>query len=160
MAKILVTYAGSAATADAASQVAAVLRGAGHRVTLADCDAARDAWHYDAVVVGSDLHGHHQWCRAAVSYLQAQAPDLAERPTFLFECPRRPSAGTTTPHKVRVLAYEIGTSAPTSFAPVGDTDTRRVAIEAWSRRIDAALRSPVDGLPTGHWVPAEATVGS
>lgn len=158
MAKILVTWAGSAATADVASQIAHVLAVAGHDVVLTGCDTAEDAWHYDAVIVGSDLHGHRQWSKAAVRYLHAQAPDLAERPTFLFQCPRS-RASSTTPHNVRVLAYEIGTSAPTSFGE-GDADRRRTAVAAWSGRVDAALRSSAAARLSRYRGPAEAATVS
>lgn len=159
MAKILVSWAGSAATADVASQIAQVLGAAGHDAVLTGCDTAGDAWHYDAVIVGSDLYGHHQWSKAAVRYLQAQAPDLAERPTFLFQCPRS-RASSATPHNVRVLAYEIGTSAPASFGTEGEAEHRRATVAAWSGLVDAALQSPAAARLPRYRGPAEAAKAS
>ena len=154
MAKILVTYAGSAPAVAVAHLVASTLRDTGHHVTLADTGQAPDARHFDAVVVGSDLHGHHHWIRSAVSYLKDQAPDLAERPTFLFECVSCSEA--VTPHNVQRLAYAIGAALPTSFDIEEGTERSRAAVEVWAHSIDFALLSPVDGLPTGYWAAADA----
>lgn len=154
MARVLITYAGSAPVVAAAHLVASALRDTGHRVTLADAAEAPDARHFDAVVVGSDLYGHHHWIRAAVDYLKAQAPDLAERPTFLYDCVS-PCLKAVTPHNVQRLAYEIGTALPTSFETDQGTVGSRAAVEVWAHSIDAALLSPVEGLPTGYWVAAD-----
>src|SRR5438309_1564010 len=82
---VLVAYAGLTASAEAIAWIVAQhLRDAGLAVDVRPCEQAADAWKYDAVVLGSAVHGHH-WDRAAVEYLRAQAPDLAERPTWLYE---------------------------------------------------------------------------
>ena len=154
MAKILITSAGSAPVVAVAHLVASALRDTGHGVTLADADGAPDARHFDAVVVGSELYGHHHWVRTAVNYLKNQAPDLAERPTFLYECVSCSEA--VTPHNVQRLAYEIGTALPTSFDTENGTVRSLAAVEVWAHSIDAALMSPVEGLPTGYWVAADA----
>jgi menaquinone-dependent protoporphyrinogen oxidase len=163
MAEILITWAGSSEqtaepTAEVAELVATELRDVGHRVTMAPADRARDAWHYDAVVVGSDLH-HHHWARDAVGYLRDQAPDLAERPTFLFTAVPHGS-DSTSPQNVHRLAFAIGTALPTVFGWEATDDLRRAAIARWAHTITTALSSPVDGLPSGHWLPADSSLVS
>ncbi|HEU4546943.1 MAG TPA: flavodoxin domain-containing protein [Microlunatus sp.] len=159
MAKILITWAGSTElTSDVADLVAAELRDTGHQVTLVPAERARDAWHYDAVIVGSDIR-HHHWAREAVSYLRDQAPDLAERPTFLFTAVPYGS-DSTSPQNVHRLAFAIGTALPTVFGWEATDDLRRAAIARWAHSITTALSSPVDGLPSGHWLPADSTLAS
>jgi len=157
MAEILITWAGSSEpTAEVADLLAAELRDAGHQVTLSSADRARDAWHYDAVIVGSDLR-HHHWDRDAVSYLRDQAPDLAERPTFLFTTVPYGS-DSTSPQNVHRLAFAIGTALPTVFGWEATDALRRTAITRWAHSITAALSSRVDGLPSGHWAAAESAL--
>jgi len=154
MAKILIAYAGTAPVISVVHLAASQLREVGHCVTLAPAETAPDVRHFDAVVVGSELFRHH-WVRAVINYLKDQAPDLAERPTFLFECVTA-KAETFTPHNVQRLAFEIGTALPRTFETEKGTVRSRAAVEAWAHSIDAALSSRVEGLPTGYWAAADA----
>jgi menaquinone-dependent protoporphyrinogen oxidase len=157
MAEILITWAGSPGQVeDVADLVAAELVAAGHRVTVAPADRARDAWHYDAVIVGSDLR-HHHWDRDAVCYLRDQAPDLAERPTFLFTTVPYGS-DSTSPQNVHRLAFAIGTALPTVFGWQATDALRRSAVTRWAHSITTALSSRVDGLPSGHWAAADSAL--
>lgn len=166
MARILVTYAASngareAAVAAVAAVLAAELRDAGHLVTVASADSAELADHYDAVVVGSDLHGQ-RWAHAATTYLKANERQLAHRPTFLFESVDREAlidsvdrdAPVPTPHDVRRIAFDIGTALPVSFGLDIDHAEERTAVACWAHSIHTALASPADGLPSGYWSPA------
>ena len=157
MAEILITWAGSIElTAEVADLVAAELRDAGHQITLTSADRARDARHYDAVIVGSDLR-HHHWHRDAVCYLRDQAPDLAERPTFLFTAVPHGS-DSTSPQNVHRLAFAVGTALPTVLGSEATDALRRTAITRWAHSITTALSSRVDGLPSGHWAAAESAL--
>ena len=159
MAKILIAWAGARGlAADVADLVADEFVGAGHQVTVAPADRARDAWHYDAVIVGSDI-GHHHWDRDAVTYLRDQAPDLAERPTFLFTTMPYGS-DSTSPQNVHRLAFAIGTALPTVFGWEPTEAQRRTAITRWAHSITPALSSRVDGLPSGHWAAADSALVS
>jgi hypothetical protein len=157
MAMILIVYAEdqgpAAATAD---MIAGELLAAGHRVTVRPVDEAPDAWHFDGVIVGSDLHGRRsRWSRSAVAYLKAQAPDLAERPTFLFE-QGEPGIRAATPRRVHQLASSIGTPPPTQFDV--SADGYRSAVTAWAHSIATSLRSPVERRPPGHLASTEVGV--
>ena len=151
MSKILITYGGRrSSTIELAFRMASELRASGQRVTVLPADRADDAWHYDAVIVGSELQGH-RWDRAALNYLKNQAPDLAERPTFLFQNVEGADHGRT-PVKIRRQAYEIGSSLPEPFGADVSPDVAQAAIAAWAHSIDAALRSSVDCMTSelGH----------
>jgi flavodoxin len=145
MSTILITFAGrSGSTGTLAEALGKELRDAGDDVTIARADHAPDARHFDVVVVGSQLHGYH-WERPALDYIRHHAPDLAERPTFLFQDLVEASGHSTTPHAVQHLVLGLGTSGPHSFA-VGQTpDDRRRDVLAWAKQISGDLASPHDG---------------
>lgn len=119
MNKVLVAHASRmGSTAEIAEAVAAELRAAGFDVDVFPCDRAPDAVHYDAVVLGSAVYSS-RWQKSALNYLAAQAPDLAERPTWLFQsgpCGEDSEHATIkTPHHVHKLAFQIGVCVPTTF---------------------------------------------
>jgi hypothetical protein len=150
MSKILITYAGRrSSTIELAFRMASELRASGQRVTVLPADRADDAWHYDAVIVGSELHGH-RWDSAALDYLKHQAPDLAERPTFLFQNVEG-ADHPRTPGNIRRQAYEIGTGLPEPFGADVSPDVAQAAIAAWVHSIDTAVRSRVNGRTSEPW---------
>lgn len=149
---VLVAYAGRTASAEAIAWIVAQhLRDAGLSVDVRACDRAPDAWRYEAVVLGSALHGH-RWDRSAVDYLRAQAPDLAERPTWLFGSSTADdvahSDGLRLPRAVGHLVEEIGLGAPTTF---GHHWTGRPG--RWADRIARTLRTSARGERSTAWRP-------
>jgi menaquinone-dependent protoporphyrinogen oxidase len=162
MSKVLVCYASKmGSTKEIAQAVGHHLTDAGFAVDVFACDLAPDARMYDAVVVGSALYLRH-WRREALDYLKSQAPDLAERPTWLFQSGPCGSGAwdepVSEPHAVHQLAAQIGLRPPTTFggrlerASATDRMTRWVAdgplagdfrdwdrIRRWSEEIAAEL---------------------
>jgi menaquinone-dependent protoporphyrinogen oxidase len=116
--RVLVVFAPHLeATAAIARVVGNQLTRRGHEVDVRPTVRAMDAGKYGAVVVGSAVHLRH-WDRDAIHYLQDQAPDLAERPTWLFQVgPFGLDAAehTHTPHAVTELCFEIGAHEPKTF---------------------------------------------
>ena len=134
MKNVLVVYASRmGSTAEIASAVGDQLTRRGYAVDVHSTAAALDARLYDAVIVGSPLY-LRRWHRDALGYLHAQAPDLAERPTWLFQSgPCGPGAGTEpvpTPHAVAQLCADIGIEHPVTFG--GNLDKSRA--KTWLAR--------------------------
>lgn len=177
MSRILIAHASQmGSTAEIAEAIAGELRQAGFDVDVADCDHAHDAVHYDAVIIGSAVYVG-RWRRSATDYLKHQAPDLAERPTWLFQsgpCGEGAQHETIkTPHHVRKLAFQIGLALPVTFG--GRLDHARAntpfthwmstgalsgdyrdwdAIHAWARSIARDLRPDSDDHIDSSWVRA------
>jgi menaquinone-dependent protoporphyrinogen oxidase len=89
----------------------------GLEVDVRPTTSALDAGRYSAVVVGSAVHLRH-WDKDAIHYLQDQAPDLAERPTWLFQVGPfglDSAEHTHTPHTVTELCFDIGAHGPKTF---------------------------------------------
>jgi menaquinone-dependent protoporphyrinogen oxidase len=120
MEKVLIAYSGRLpATFEVAEAIAQQLVKRGFAVDVRATCAAQDAWKYDAVIVGSPVSSGH-WDKDAVHYLRAQAPDLAERPTWLFQCSEAGSAGPypyRLPRPVTQFCYEAGAHDVASFDP-------------------------------------------
>jgi hypothetical protein len=143
-AKILIAYAGSEPTLEVAFALATELTRLGHVVHTRPAGNAFGARHFDAVVVGSAVQRWH-WAPEAVSYLRQQAPDLVERPTFLFQTVETsPAHEAPVPWAVQRLAFEIGCAPPTSFPPAGDPDWQAV-VQSWAGRIHATLAAGQEG---------------
>ena len=126
MGRILVVYASRmGSTGEIAQAIGKQLTSRGFSVDVRPTTSAPDAPSYDAVVVGSAVYNGH-WDKHAVHYLQDQAPDLAERPTWLFQSgPCGPSAlgGGATPHHIAQICSEIGARSPRTFG--GNLDPAR-----------------------------------
>jgi menaquinone-dependent protoporphyrinogen oxidase len=109
--RVLVVFAANLkSTAAIARVIGDQLTSRGLDVDVRPTTKALDAGRYGAVVVGSAVH-MRRWDKDAVHYLQDQAPDLAERPTWLFQVgPFGLDAveHTHTPHSVTELCFEIG----------------------------------------------------
>ena len=120
MEKVLIAYSGQLpATLEVAEAVAQQLVKRGFAVDVRAVCAAQDAWKYDAVIVGSPVTSGH-WDKDAIHYLRAQAPDLAERPTWLFQCSDAGSGGAypyRLPRPVTQFCYEAGAHDVASFEP-------------------------------------------
>jgi menaquinone-dependent protoporphyrinogen oxidase len=155
---VLVVYASQmGSTAEIAAVVGDQLTRRGFHVDVQSTAAARDARLYDAVIVGSPVY-FGRWDRTALRFLQAQAPDLAERPTWLFQSgPCGPGASTEparTPRAVERFCAAVGIAAPVTFG--GNLDrskartwlARRVATGnlAGDSRDWHAIRAWADGV--------------
>ncbi len=136
MKSVLVVYASRmGSTGEIASAVGERLTRRGYDVEVHSTATARDARLYDAVIVGSAVY-LGRWDRTALRYLQAQAPDLAERPTWLFQSgPCGTGARTErtpTPRAVARCCAKIGIAPPVTFG--GNLDKARAT--TWlSRRV-------------------------
>jgi menaquinone-dependent protoporphyrinogen oxidase len=127
MRTVLVVYASRmGSTGEIAAAVGEQLTRRGYDVEVHSTAAARDARLYDAVIVGSAVY-MARWDRSALRYLQAQAPDLAERPTWLFQSgpcgPGGRTKRTQIPRAVARFCAKIGIAPPVTFG--GNLDESR-----------------------------------
>ena len=133
MERLLVVYATRmGSTAEIAQALGKQLTSRGFAVDVRPTTKALDARTYDAVVVGSAVYTGH-WDKHAVHYLQDQAPDLAERPTWLFQSgPCGPDAlgHDATPHLIARICGQIGAAPPRTFG--GNLDPARA--KTWLAR--------------------------
>jgi menaquinone-dependent protoporphyrinogen oxidase len=133
MERILVVHASRmGSTEEIAQAIGTQLTSRGFAVDVRPTTSALDAPSYDAVVVGSAVYNGH-WDKHAVHYLQDQAPDLAERPTWLFQsgpCGPNASGAGTTPHHIAQICSEIGARPPRTFG--GNLDPARA--KTWLAR--------------------------
>jgi menaquinone-dependent protoporphyrinogen oxidase len=118
MEKVLVVFASRmGSTGEIAAEIGKQLTRRGFEVDVYPAREAPDAPGYGAVIVGSGVY-LRRWHPDAVRYLKAQAPDLAERSTFLFQsgpCGPTSETSTSTPHTVATLCCHIGANPPTTF---------------------------------------------
>jgi menaquinone-dependent protoporphyrinogen oxidase len=163
MSRILVSFASrSGTTREVAQALGAELERLGHDVDVLPCRRSPSSYHYDTVVLGSAMH-RGQWLPEALAYLHAEAPDLGERPTWLFQtgpCGDGEAEGhvgvTPVPARVVEQVRDIGAAGPATFSrPDPDlagheTTDRWVAtgpcfgpfgsedgVRAWAEMIDA-----------------------
>src|SRR6478609_9840616 len=136
MKTVLVVYASRmGSTGEIAAAVGEQLTNRGYDVEVHSAATARDTRLYDVVIVGSAVY-MGRWDRSALRYLQAQAPDLAERPTWLFQSgpcgPRARTEPTPIPRAVARFCAKIGIAPPVTFG--GNLDKARAT--TWlSRRV-------------------------
>ena len=174
MTAVLVAYASRmGSTAEIAESVGTTLREAGLTVTVRPCDAVERIDDYGAVVVGSAMYVRH-WQHEAVEFLERFGPQLALRPTWLFQSgPCGPDAATQevrTPHRVRRLVARFELRPPVTFggrldpAAAQDRVSRWVAtgsmqgdfrdwdaIHAWAEDCARAIRGvPPEGSSPGR----------
>jgi menaquinone-dependent protoporphyrinogen oxidase len=82
--KVLVTAASKhGSTRELAETIARVLEDHGLSAELVDMDEVDDLSGYDAYVVGSGIYLGN-WLKEARRFIDAHAPELAQRPTWLF----------------------------------------------------------------------------
>jgi menaquinone-dependent protoporphyrinogen oxidase len=82
--KVLVTAASKhGSTRELAETIARVLEEHGLSAELVDMDEVDDLSGYDAFVVGSGIYLGN-WLKEARRFIDAHAPELAQRPTWLF----------------------------------------------------------------------------
>ena len=127
MKTVLVAYASRmGSTQEIAAAIGDQLTTRGFDVEVAAAETTPSARSFDAVILGSALY-MGRWERDAVDYLKRQAPDLTDRPTWLFQSgPSGPPAEgkpTPTPGAVQRLCGKIGLAAPTTFG--GNLDHSR-----------------------------------
>jgi menaquinone-dependent protoporphyrinogen oxidase len=123
MSRILVSYASRTGTTRAvATALGHELVRSGQDVDVLPCRQSPSAYHYDAVVLGSGVHRGH-WSPDALDYLHAEAPDLGERPTWLFQTGpcgdgevEGHVGGTFTPTRVLELVRDLGAAGPATFS--------------------------------------------
>jgi menaquinone-dependent protoporphyrinogen oxidase len=142
MEKVLVVYASRmGSTAEIAREIADQLIRRGHVVDVCSSAKAPDAPSYDAVIVGSAVHLNH-WDKGALHYLQDQAPDLAERPTWLFQSgpcgPEPEGQHAHAPHRISQLCSEIGAHESKVFG--GNLDPAH-AVTWLDRRLTAGVNA-------------------
>jgi menaquinone-dependent protoporphyrinogen oxidase len=141
MERVLVVHATRmGSTAEIAEAIGRQLSSRGFEVDVRPSTSAMDARLYDAVVVGSAVYLGH-WDKNALHYLQAQAPDLAERPTWLFQsgpCGAETLEHAGTQHHVIDVCSRIGAAPPKTFG--GNLDPARA--RTWlARRLAKGGRS-------------------
>jgi len=78
-------------TRELAETIARVLEEHGLSAELVEMDEVDDLSGYDAYVVGSGIYLGN-WLKEARRFIDAHAPELARRPTWLRTCPTRPAA--------------------------------------------------------------------
>ena len=127
MTTVLVAYASRmGSTREIAAAIGAQLTSRGFDVEVVVADATLPARSFDAVILGSALY-MGRWEKGAIKFLRRQAPDLANRPTWLFQSgPSGPPEGvrpTATPRAVRLVCEKVGLAAPTTFG--GNLDPAR-----------------------------------
>jgi menaquinone-dependent protoporphyrinogen oxidase len=134
MQKVLVVYASRmGSTREIAVNIGEQLARRGLDVDVRPTTDAQDARLYAAVIVGSSIYLHH-WDRDALRYLEQQAPDLAERPTWLFQSgPCGPDQVIAPQRAITKLCSEIGLEPPTTFG--GNLDPARAY--TWLTRLVA-----------------------
>ncbi len=82
--RVLVAYASAdGSTAEIAERIAGRLRGRGHEAAAVPARAVGGIATYDAVVVGSAVHGR-EWLEDANTFVQRHRAALAERPMWVF----------------------------------------------------------------------------
>ena len=82
--KVLVTAASKhGATRELAETIGRVLEEHGLSTELVEMDEVDDLGSYDAYVVGSGIYLGN-WLKEARRFIDARAPELAQRPTWLF----------------------------------------------------------------------------
>ena len=141
MDKVLVVYADRhLTTATIARAAGDQLTKDGFQVDVRRAAAAPDAWKYAAVIVGSPTSAG-RWRRDVIHYLRAQAPDLAERPTWLFQCleESRGQDGHHIPPVVSRLCFEVDAGPIKTFRE----NARHTEVTEWARRIGDHLHAGV-----------------
>jgi menaquinone-dependent protoporphyrinogen oxidase len=139
---VLIAYASRmGSTAEIAVAIGDRLTHRGFQVDVRQAAIAPNARLYSAVVVGSSVYLGH-WDKTAIAYLKNHAPDLAERPTWLFESGPCEAAAETrrshVSHAVRKLCREIGLHEPMTFG--GNLDPARATgrLTRWMSNGDLA----------------------
>ena len=163
MKTVLVAYASRmGSTQEIATAIGDQLTSRGFEVQVVAAAAATNAGIFDAVVLGSALY-MGRWDRDAVDYLKRNGPDLADRPTWLFQSgPSGPPGGvrpTPTPRAVRRLCDKIGLAAPTTFGGNSTVPAPRASSRDGSRSATSPATSATGTRsgpgpmtsPTGFW---------
>jgi len=135
MTRVLVAYASKMdSTREIADKIGSRLDEAGFDVLVRSCADAPPARGFSAVVIGSAIY-MRRWLRDATTYLAREAPDLAVRPTYLFQsgpCSDKPSDSVVgTPRRVGRVARAIGASEPVTFGGRLDRSKATGPISRW-----------------------------
>jgi menaquinone-dependent protoporphyrinogen oxidase len=138
--KVLVTAASRyGATYGIAEAIREELGEAGHVVTVVPAEEAPEVEGHDAVVVGSGVYAGH-WLEPAKEFVTAHAPQLRERPVWLFSS--GPLGDPPEPEEDAVDADELteqcGAVEHRTFA--GRLDRSR--LHFGDKAIALALRAP------------------
>jgi len=85
MTRVLIAYASKmGSTQEIAEKIGNRLSDAGFDVVVRSCADAPPVGEFSAVIIGSALYVR-RWLKEATRYLAREAPNLAGRPTYLFQ---------------------------------------------------------------------------
>ena len=136
--RVLVTAASRhAGTREIGAWIVAELQSGGHEADLVDPDAVRSLDGYDAVVLGSAIYVA-RWLPAAREFARRFAPELAERPVWLFSSGLATSsaAAADVPGETRAVIDTLRARGHRAFG--GRLDRRFLSVA--ERAIVAATR--------------------
>ncbi|MFC7619422.1 flavodoxin domain-containing protein [Microlunatus sp. GCM10028923] len=134
MSRVLITYASRmGSTAEIARALGDQLIRRGVDAVVLPTDRVRSLTGFDAVVVGSAVY-LRRWLPEALHWLKANAPELAERPTWLFQsgpCGADSPDPDRVPRAVDRLAFAIGAEPPVTFGGRLDRALARSPLQRW-----------------------------
>lgn len=132
--RILIVYATRmGSTAEIAEAIGDRLTERGFEVVVQPPGRLTRLSDFDAVVVGSAVY-LRRWLPEGMRWLKAYAPELADRPTWLFQSG---PCGSDSPDPERVsrsvarLAYAIGAEGPVTFGGRLDRQLARNPLQRW-----------------------------
>lgn len=132
--KVQIVHASAlGSTAGIAEAIGRVLERRGIPVVVEPAAGATDPSRFDASVIGSAVHGG-QWLAAAVTFVRAHGPALAERPVWLFSVGPLGSVEPSSvdePEEIDELRRRIGPRGHRIF--FGAHDRRSPGIERLPR---------------------------
>lgn len=121
-------------TEEIAKEIGAELRRRGCDVEVLPCSSDPRPDSYDAVIIGSALYLRH-WEKTASAYLKHYAPDLAGRPTWLFQSgPCGEGAATEQLDPPRAVAKQMrkhGLPRPRTFGGRLDVEHAIGPVSRW-----------------------------
>jgi menaquinone-dependent protoporphyrinogen oxidase len=124
---VLVAYASErGSTQEIAEHVAARLTESGLACTVRPVDRDPRPEHFDAVVLGSAVHGA-ALLPAAVSFVEANEHALSSRPLWLFSVGLQPSSGHHRRAFARLIAGSLPREVPEIRSRLGAIDYRAFA---------------------------------
>lgn len=134
MPRVLVTYASRmGSTEEVAQAIGDRFSERGLEPVVLPVDGVGTLAGFDAVIIGSAVY-LRRWLPEATRWLKANAPELAQRPIWLFQSG---PCGSDSPHPGRVpraiqrVAARIGTGPPVTFGGRLDHGHARSPLQRW-----------------------------